>query len=54
MEGDDVKGIQDARVLRNLMCFMVCVDPDLANMARLVSVCNYVSVGKSAQRNVRF
>ena len=38
LEGDDVKGILDARVLGNLMCFIVCVESNLANMTRLVVV----------------
>ena len=38
LEGVDVKGIPDARILKNLMCFMVCVELNLVNMARLVGI----------------
>ena len=33
-----MKGIFDAKVLRNLICFMVCMEPNLDNMTKLVGV----------------
>ncbi len=53
LEGDDVNGVPDARVLGNLMCFIVCAELDLVNMARVVGV-TMSDLGKEHTKAVKW